>query len=274
MRDRIVVYTALYGERDDLKDPLMPQDDCSFVCFTDSKNLVSDVFDVRVYPRINFDPVRCARFFKLLPHLFFQDYEYSIWIDGSVLIKRAGLNGLVEKHLHDSDIAMFRHSERDCVYDEGFACISCGIDSSLTINDQLNRYRNEGYPSHNGLVATGIILRRHSSPDVIRADTDWWNEVVRGSYRDQLSFNYVAWKNNLNFETIDGKIEDSQYFKVLNHAKTNPTPPGTQYDRDLFFQNRISSLETKIDALNNSLSLRVGRRIPFGKKMRKLFDKH
>ena len=47
-----------------------------------------------------------------------------------------------------------------------------------------------------GLVEAPVILRRHTA--AIRALNEaWWAELVRGSRRDQLSFNYVAWKLGL-----------------------------------------------------------------------------
>jgi hypothetical protein len=47
---------------------------------------------------------------------------------------------------------------------------------------------------------------------------DWWTEIKYGSRRDQLSFNYVAWKNNLKFNYIEGDSRDNKYFK----RDTNP----------------------------------------------------
>ena len=139
--NKIVVYTALYGNHDSLKEPVMAQDECSFVCFTDMNDIDSNTFEVKRYPRINFDPVRSARFFKLLPHLFFPKYEYSIWIDASIVIKKENLRSLIEKYLCEDDIAMFTHAERDCIYDEGAVCIDSGKDAPTIINAQLNHYR-------------------------------------------------------------------------------------------------------------------------------------
>lgn len=253
---------------------MIAQNDCSFVCFTDMNDLDSNTFEVKRYPRINCDPVRCARFFKLLPHLFFPDYEYSIWIDASIVIKKENLRRLVERYLRENDIAMFTHAERDCIYDEGAVCIDSGKDAPTIINAQLNHYRKNGYPRHNGLVNTGVILRRHSAPSIIQVDTDWWNQLVNFSQRDQLSFNYVAWKNGLRWATIEGEIRDSEYFKVTPHANNYSMFQKEYSDRESYLQNRISSLESQIDALNNGLSLRIGRKMPFGKTIRKMMRLH
>ena len=46
-----------------------------------------------------------------------------------------------------------------------------------------------------------MILRRHTDA-IRRLNEAWWNEIVRGSRRDQLSFNYVAWKLGLSYATF------------------------------------------------------------------------
>ena len=44
----------------------------------------------------------------------------------------------------------------------------------------------------------------------------WWNEIKYNSKRDQLSFNYIAWKNNLKFNYIEADARDNKYF--FNHG--------------------------------------------------------
>ncbi len=57
----------------------------------------------------------------------------------------------------------------------------------------MTRYKREGYPRNNGLVAAGLIARKHNRR-VIQFCRRWWQETKNGCYRDQLSFNYVLWK--------------------------------------------------------------------------------
>ena len=57
-----------------------------------------------------------------------------------------------------------------------------------------------------------MLVRKHNEIDVIEISEDWWEEVKSGSRRDQLSFNYVAWKNNFNIKYMDGDIRNNEYF--------------------------------------------------------------
>jgi hypothetical protein len=41
-------------------------------------------------------------------------------------------------------------------------------------------------------------LRRHTQ--AVRAFNEaWWTEIVRGSWRDQLSFDYISWKLGISY---------------------------------------------------------------------------
>ena len=43
------------------------------------------------------------------------------------------------------------------------------------------------------------VLRRHNETDVVDSMEDQWVELKYNSKREQLSFNYIAWKNKLKF---------------------------------------------------------------------------
>jgi hypothetical protein len=77
---------------------------------------------------------------------------------------------------------------------------------------QMERYRKESYPKNNGLCACTILLRRHNSPDIIEAMENWWQEISNGSFRDQLSFNYIAHKCGLEYGIIPGHVYKSRKY--------------------------------------------------------------
>jgi hypothetical protein len=41
---------------------------------------------------------------------------------------------------------------------------------------------------------------------------DQWVELKYNSKREQLSFNYIAWKNKLKFSYIQGDSRNNKYF--------------------------------------------------------------
>ena len=90
---------------------------------------------------------------------------------------------------------------------------------SRIIEKQIKKYHNEGYPSNNGLINGGVILRKHNENDCIKVMENWWEEIKYNSKRDQLSFNYVAWKNNFNFNYLEGHDRTNHYFNFSKHTK-------------------------------------------------------
>ena len=82
-KNKTVIYTAIFGGKDNLIEPKFIPEGCGFVCFTD-QDFVSNVWQVKkVKPKFE-DPVRSAKIYKILPHKFLSEYEISVWIDGNL----------------------------------------------------------------------------------------------------------------------------------------------------------------------------------------------
>ena len=102
--------------------------------------------------------------------------------------------------------------------------LACGLvgvkvkDKPELIINQMQRYIKDEYPKQNGLITGGVILRKHNEQDCIKTMEDWWTEIKYGSKRDQLSFNYCAWKNKLKFNYMDGDCRDNSYFYLEKHT--------------------------------------------------------
>jgi hypothetical protein len=222
---KIAVYTSIFGGYDNLIDGQFQMDGVDFICFTD-RNIESKTWKVVKSTPIYNDPNRNAKKYKILPHRYLNDYDWSVWIDGNFKVI-SDIRGLCNGDPYKVYDHMQTFDKRDCIYDEAQAIINFGkINSKKTpergiknwkdnpklIVDQTNRYISEGYPKQNGLVSNGIIIRNHNSSDVIKNMEDWWNEIKHNSKRDQLSFNYIAWKNKFNFVYLQGDLRNNEYF--------------------------------------------------------------
>jgi len=236
-----VIYTSIFGNYDDIIEQKLSSNwDWKYFSEENSLPLYSD-------------NTRNAKRFKILPHRYLQDYEYSIFIDGNMKVI-GNIDELVDKYLSDSNVAFFSHSQnkldpRNCIYDEYNAMIHFGNrntsecakkektvfdcdgrcrdeypyyhykDDPNVMNKQIQNYAYSGYPKDNGLITAMVILRRHNEKDCIQTMEDWWTEIKYNSRRDQLSFNYVAWKNKLKFNYINGDSRDNEFFLNMGTHK-------------------------------------------------------
>ena len=222
---RIAVYTSIFGGYDNLIDDQLKMDGVDYICYTDA-DIKSDTWEVRKSTPIYTDSNRNAKKYKVLPHRYLGEYDWSVWIDGNIKI-HSDIRPLCSGEPYKVYDHMKVFDARDCIYDEAETILNFGkINSERTpergiknwkdnpklIVDQMNRYISEGYPKNNGLATNPIILRNHNDSAVIAVMEDWWSEIKYNSKRDQLSFNYIAWKNQFNFVYLQGDSRNNEYF--------------------------------------------------------------
>ncbi|MDH5609265.1 MAG: DUF616 domain-containing protein [Cyclobacteriaceae bacterium] len=227
--NKIAVYTAIFGPY----DGLLPQPklaNVDYICFTDQPFRSKTWKIVPITPVFE-DLTRNARMIKVLPHRYLPDYEVSVFMDGNFLILK-DISPLVAHALSERPMAIFDHNKvvdkRNCIYDEYDAILALQQrrgklkDDPDTMRHQVERYRMEGYPEQNGLISSGVLLRKHHDPHVRKTMETWWNEICEGSKRDQLSFNYAAWKNQFDPVLLPYDLRNNEFFYLLGkHRKNN-----------------------------------------------------
>lgn len=155
---------------------------------------------------------RDSKRIKILSHRLFQDADWWLWLDWNIWLtvpKEELVRGF-----EDEQIVGFRHSMRDCAYEEHAACARLGKDDLHVMRRQMDRYRRERYPVHYGLIECGVLLRRNS-PDVREFNEAWWKEVENGSSRDQLSVGYASWKTCVKWAYWDGTVRENRFTEAV-----------------------------------------------------------
>jgi hypothetical protein len=219
--DEIALYTASIGSRDKLLNIDYGKLGRSVTCFcTEDQEPRQGVKYVRV-PMICECPVRTARFFKVLPHLFFPEAKCSVWFDNNFKFKNFSIDSLLAQYLSECDLATYSHPERDCAYEEIDACIKLKREDPAVLERQRVFYRQDGLPDHAGLISSGLLIRRHT-PEVIDLMSLWWEHLRSFSRRDQVSFTYARWKLNFNYKIIPGSIWNNDYFEWVPHSGAEP----------------------------------------------------
>ncbi|PQQ16628.1 uncharacterized protein Pyn_35949 [Prunus yedoensis var. nudiflora] len=137
---------------------------------------------------------------KMLAHRLFPHAKYSIWVDSKSQFRRDPL-GVLEALLWHSNsvLAISEHGARSSIYDEAKAVVKKNKAKPEEVEVQLSQYRHDGLPEDkrfNGkkaLAEASVIVREHT-PLTNMFMCLWFNEVVRFTSRDQLSFPYVLWR--------------------------------------------------------------------------------
>ena len=188
---RPCVYTVLTGRYEQLNEQPTARDSIiPFICLTDSPDLKSETWQMRLIPRLfDMDPIRAQRELKLRPHMHLPEYDFSLYIDNSVLLKQAP-EELIQNYFPASGFGLARHSFRESVLDEFLEIASRGLDDQCRVFEQLNHY-SMTYPEtlEERPYWTGLLLREHGTPEVQAMLDIWYSNVLRYSRRDQLSVN-------------------------------------------------------------------------------------
>lgn len=217
--NKIVVTTSITGGYDPLFDPIVVPPGVDFVCFTDTPDVYSKrkVWQIRKITEPDRDPVRTARKYKILLHRYLPEYEYSIRIDGNYIWKGADATLGLKMYLQDVNAAFYKHPQRHCVYSEGNYCMRARKDDAVIIQKHLAQYHKEGYPKAAGLLATGMIWRKHNEPDMVSFQNEWWRHVRLGSRRDQISLKRVLDKLSVkHFVIVDRSVRNNEFVNFSN----------------------------------------------------------
>ena len=224
-KNKIVVYTCITNSYDILFEPKYVSNNIEYICFIDKNDLIkfkSNVWKCREIPQelLNLSKIKQQRILKICPHKWLSEYDISIWIDANLQII-GNINYLLSLcDLNRYSFYTRKHTNRTCIYSEGYACVKKYKETYLLVNEILTRYRNENYPVNNGLGETGIIIRKHNDTKCKILCNTWATELIKYSARDQLSLNYVCWKTKIDIGYLTNiNIRNNNYFKYRRHGK-------------------------------------------------------
>ena len=191
------------------------------------KSVVKDmiVYDdtTASFPTIDLNPRLRAKYFRMCSHMIYPSIPLFMWVDSSIQLKE-GIIEWMKKMLGDYDAVFFKHSLRSSVVEEKNYVIQNMTNSYLNkryinydLNAQVESYLKEGFPDKDGLIETGLFLRKNTE-NVNKAFDHWFIEQVKWSIQDQLSLSYILWKHKINYKIItDYTVYDGPFHKYIGH---------------------------------------------------------
>lgn len=218
-KERIAVYTSIFGNYDAVQEPFFQPNNIDYFIITDQ-----NVPNISMWKKLdvkipeNLTNAEKNRYVKMHPDVFFSDYKYSIYVDGSIKII-SDLTPLVAC-IGESGIAVHRHSQRCCVYEEVEAAIVTHKLTGEKARDYKNFLQVENMPQRYGLCECGVIAREHNNPLCRKIMEEWWKQFLTKIKRDQLAFPYVLFKNRIAIDDVavlGRNIYKNRAFRVNEH---------------------------------------------------------
>lgn len=224
------VYTAVIDGYDQLHAPQYVDPDIDYICYTNSLKKSAAPWKLIPVPNIyqnmygafgidqNNIRKKCeehkllgrmtARLIKTMPHIFAAKYKVNVWVDGNARIynlTRAWIDNLLQQ----KNMWLFRHvGKYRTIFDEARLCIKRKKDRPEAICAQVDEYKQNKQYTPRHIPMTGIIIRKNI-PELIAPMCAWWREVATKSIRDQISFDYVMQRYNIQYGMLDDNIRDN-----------------------------------------------------------------
>lgn len=213
---KIAVVTSSIGANE-LLEPRLTFDRVDFYAFVDDQKLnVDGIWKRKKCFDFSSDPIyrnrRNAKIYKILPHLFVPGYDYYVWVDSTHYVA-VDPHRMIEEFLMSSDIALFKHPDRNCVYQEAELIKKINFDHHELVDAQMEFYESIDYPKNNGLYELPCRIQRNTIK-IQEAMLSWWEMICMYSSRDQLSLPYILKKYDITPSIIPGlanKISGNQY---------------------------------------------------------------
>jgi hypothetical protein len=204
---KIAVYTARIGKTDRLREPSYVTPGVGYYCASDQP------VESKVWRRIEVEPgddsAMTARLWKLKIHevaradfTVWQDCRFSLEIDPAIFAP------LLMRH----DLLVMPHPWCPSLRDEAQEIGNRGLVNADLLEEQLDTYREAGFAvDQHPHSSTGLLVRR-SDRRTMRFNNRWVEEVERwGHSRDQMSFDFVAWKNGMRVGYLQGGYRANPY---------------------------------------------------------------
>ena len=214
-----VVYTILLGKYDNVHT-LIKEDGFDYFMITDQEfknesliNWTILKFKPKKKFKNNMERIKKQLFFKTHPHLFFKNYDLSIYTDATYDVK-GNLNEFLLRILSpNKSIYLLEHPVRNSINNEYDAVVKYKKETKKNTNIIKKFYNKEKFPDNNGLAETCLIIRKHNEIKCANFMEEWFHVIKQHSHRDELSFNYIWWKKKYNIVKYISKEFINKYFQ-------------------------------------------------------------
>lgn len=226
--ERIAVYTAEFGGYDEIQEPVIRPDNIDYFIITDDilppESCWKPINPSTCIPREYLgNPSLSNRWCKMHPHELFPGYRYSVYIDANFLVV-SDFTELINR-MEDFPVAMFRHKNRDCVYEEIKACMIKNKAPKEALRAHGALLKEHGVPKKYGLLEAPVIARRHQERVCIDLMDHWWRAFLEGCGRDQIALVDALWELQIKpsrLSALGPNLSRCDLFIGMHHNQQKP----------------------------------------------------
>lgn len=249
---RVAYISAIFGNYETTckvyKDQTINSD---FIMFTDNSNIERNNWKLDTKPyHVDYpnylDDGKChnslqknkhtfniAKYYKQSFHLIpilKEDYDIVVWIDGTIeIIDENFTNFIIDKFKNGYDMISVNHTERknllknevDASHTERYTSTHWnGQDQPFQdVDSQYKHYINDGYrddEENSNVWITCLVAFDMNNPKTVNFLEFWYEQTLKFTTQDQISFPYCVQKMNMNVFTIE---ENNTIFIKHSHGK-------------------------------------------------------
>lgn len=243
--NKICVYTCITGNYDNLIEVQNIEDGIDYLCYTNNRKIKSKTWSVKYISDNTLTNAELNRKIKILGTEELKKYSQTVYIDGNFTIS-GSIKSLLEKkaNLTKYDFIGFKHSVRNSINEEMLACLIYDKEIIENISKLNEFYTKEKFPDTFGLIEASILIRNFNNNKLNECMKLWFDMYINYAHRDQLSFQYAAWKTGLKYNLLDMSVWNNEYTKSVEHKVAN------HIDTDVFFKNQGIFLADKSKSIS------------------------
>lgn len=147
-----------------------------------------------------------AKLPKVLSWLLLPGYDYYLWHD-NICDLQLNPEDIIHNWGQNCDIALFKHPDRSCSYDEIREIGKQNKDSKENLHRSEQFLIDNNWPTQGGLFELTSFVYQNT-PKMRQAMLLWWELICRYTSRDQVMFPFVLHKNNIIHNYLPGKARE------------------------------------------------------------------
>lgn len=208
---RIAVYSCYFGAHEPFNAAATGSDSPAYdrFVFTDHASLPLPARLIRLEDAGE-GPAILSRLPKLCPHLFFQGYDWVVYLDNNArfLLDPARIIRRVVKEHPDTPAGrhLFRHRRRDCAWDEADECLRLGYMTPDQHAQVTAHFTAQALPRHAGLYVNTCLVQRMGCARTDALNAAWYDSLTSLTRRDQVMLPWLLASHACPHRVLGAKI--------------------------------------------------------------------